>query len=351
MRNGRKLGDIKVIAGLDFTPAGVSVSSNGRVFVSKNALRTSLDTPNLVELTSKETYLPFPDRSWNLSNGSSADRINTAQGILIDSNNHLWIVDHGNFISPMTQPKVLAFDITTNKLIYSYLLPPTSAKVGSFIQHIAVDEKNGFVFLTDLGLGAKPAIIVIDKNNSRSWRYEGLKEFEPENIEMYVSNRVVTFPDSSGKNIPAKIGLNAITLSADEESLFFGAMSGLSWYKLPAKLLREHRAVSELQAQVIRAGAKPICDGATTDSRGIHYFTNLGASSIDYLDTSGVLRRLVTDKRLRWSENIRVGPGGWLYVATSQLDKSPLLNGGKEEGVAPYLILKVYSGSPGTIGK
>ena len=341
-----KLGELKVVAGLDFTPGGVAVSSEGRVFVSKHAVRPELDRPNLVELTSKETYLPFPDQNWNRPGQIASDRINTAHGVVVDSKNQVWITDHGNFISTPAQPKLLAYDIESKTLSFSYLLPNETAKIGSFIEHLAVDEKNGFVFLADLNLSQKPGLIVVDTKNSQSWRYEGLKEFEPENIDLYVSNRVVTSPDASGKPVPARVGLNAITLSSDNETLFFGSMNGLSWFSLPAKLLREHKKITELQTSVLTVGPKPICDGAITDSRGIHYFANLGANSVDYLDTDGILKRLITDYRLRWAESIGVGPGGWLYLAASQIDKAPLLNGGKEEGKPPYLILKVFSGSP-----
>jgi sugar lactone lactonase YvrE len=346
-----KLGQIEIVAGLDFTPGNVSVSSDDRIFATKHALRPSSNGYNLTEILNETSYRSFPGEPWNRAGEIAIDRINASQGIIIDKKNRIWIVDHGNFIEKPAQPKLLVFDIATKNLEYRFLIPDAAAKVGSFIQDLAVDEDRGFAFLADMGGVGKPAIIVIDINNNKAWRYEGLKEFASEDIDMYVSNRVVTFPDATGKSAPARVGLNPITASADGETVFFGAMTGLSWYSVPAKVLREHKSLNEVQSQVKRVGPKPISDGACTDSRGIHYFTNLGSEAIDYLDNDGKLKRLVQDRRLQWSDSIRVGPDGWLYVATTQLDKAATLNEGKDDGKPPYLIFKIYSGSPGTIGK
>ena len=79
-----------------------------------------------------------------------------------------------------------------------------------------------------------------------------------------------------GKVKPARVAVNPITLSADGETLYFGAMKGETWYQVPARLLREGAGDAEIAKAIKKAGPKPVSDGASTDTEGNHYFTDLG---------------------------------------------------------------------------
>ncbi|NNC24923.1 cupin, partial [Salinisphaera sp. USBA-960] len=85
-----------------------------------------------------------------------------------------------------------------------------------------------------------------------------------------IDGRVVNF---GGK--PARVGINPITLSADRETLYFGAMNGTTWYRLPARLLREGADDAAIATAIAPAGPKPISDGVATGADGTHWFTDL----------------------------------------------------------------------------
>ena len=140
---------------------------------------------------------------------------------------------------------------------------------------------------------------------------------------------------------PANIGINPITLSADGETIFFGAMNGISWYSVPAKLFRTDAKDELIADNIMYVGKKPISDGATTDSLGNHFFTNLNENGLDKLDVSGLLTPVVRDERFDWSDNVSVDGNGWLYVVVNQLHKSPPFSGGIDKGKAPYYIYRL----------
>jgi sugar lactone lactonase YvrE len=170
-------------------------------------------------------------------------------------------------------------------------------------------------------------------------------------VDLVVDGRVVGTGDADGKPKPARIAVNPITLSADGETLYFGAMNGETWYRLPARLLREGAGDAEIAAAIAREGPKPVSDGASTDAEGNHYFTDLGNSAITVLRPDGTLATLVRDDRLDWPDALSFGEPGWLYIAVNQLHEAPALNGGVEGAEPPFLILRVYTGTEGIAGR
>jgi sugar lactone lactonase YvrE len=349
-------GEIREVANLDFTPGNLTVTPEGRVFATVSPFRAGPARARLVEILTKESYRSYPNDTWNRPGQIADDRINSAFGLSVDRKKRLWIADHGNFISEVATPKILAFDLVSDALSFSYTLPNEAAPKGCFIQDLVVDDERDFIFLADAGGSSKPALIVVDARNQRSWRYDDLPQFQSEDFDLVVRGFRLTDPLQVGKQVPGRFALGILTLSPDGETVFFGATTGTSWYALPAALLRNHAPKREIAASIKRVGPKPAGPSAVTDSRGIHYFANSGSDAIDFLGADGVLRRLSEDDRLNWPDSLTVGPGGWLYIAATQQHRAAMFNGavfngGKEEGNAPYLILKVYSASPGIIGR
>ena len=131
-----------------------------------------------------------------------------------------------------------------------------------------------------------------------------------------------------------------LRFSEDRNTLFYGAMSGRSWFSVSAKGLRENNADEAIKAGIEKVGPKPISDGVATSSNGEHYFTNLENGSIDVL-FNDQLKTLVKDPKIDWPDNVRIGPDNWLYIAINQLHKAPAFTGGEDEATPPYYILRV----------
>jgi len=342
-----KPGLLEVVAELDITPGNVTVSKDGRIFASVHGMRRG--GAQLIEITGRNSWKPFPDKSWNARPGSGVNVLNTAHGVAIDSQDRLWVIDHGNWMNPVQTPKLVAFDINTRQLVFRHDFTETTGPKGGIMQDLAVDGERGFVYIADCG--SRPAIVVVDTQKNTARRFENHPALAAENVDLIVEGQKLLFPGADGKLQDARVPINPITLSADGETLFFGAMNGKTWYSVPAKLFRDGATDQVIGAAIAKAGAKPVSDGASTDAEGNHFFTNLQDNAIDKLSKQGQLTRLVQDDRLIWPDNVRFGQDSWLYIAVNQLHRNPIFTGKPDTGKPPYLIVRVWTGTKGQPGR
>jgi sugar lactone lactonase YvrE len=308
-------------------PGNVAVSKSGRVFATLHPLGGS--NLQLVEITGKTTYSPYPDASFQKSGKpASDDALDTPLGVIFDKNDNLWVIDMGQELG---KTRIWNFDIAHNKLIQKIELSQSIAPKGSFIQDIAVDEQNGWAYLADI---ANPGIIAVNLKTKEARRFGGHTSLQSEDIDMVIDGKLIYF---GGK--PARVGVNPISLSTDRQVLFFGAMNGTAWYSVSTKLFRDKASDGAIGAAIKEVGKKPISDGAATDAKGNHYFTNLQEHAITVLRHDGTLKTVLKDQRLLWPDNLRPA-NGYIYISANQLDTTPAFTGGKDQGNAPYFIYR-----------
>ncbi|WP_353572411.1 L-dopachrome tautomerase-related protein [Candidatus Albibeggiatoa sp. nov. BB20] len=341
-------GYIEVAAELPINPGNVAVSDKGRIFATVHQFRPA--EVQLIEVTGTNTYRPFPkDEQWHRPFATDENVFNSLLGISIDRKNRLWVIDNGNGKQAQT-PKLLAFDLETEKLVFRYDFPAKIGAKGTFIQDLAVDDKNEFVFLADVGGSQDPAIIAVDIKNKTGRRFTGHESLQTEDADIIVEGKVLMRP-KNGKLQPARVAINPMTISADGETIYYGAMTGKTWYSVPAKLFRDNAKEAEIAQAIAKVGEKPVSDGASTDAENNHFFTDLNNNAIAKLDTKGNLTQLVQDERLIWPDALGFGGDGWLYIAVNQLNRAPFFNNGEDAGKPPYLIMKVWTNTQGVAGR
>jgi Major royal jelly protein len=352
-----KVRTLEVVAELPIRPALVTVNRQGRIFATVHWFDRR--EPQMIEITGRTEYKPFPNAAWNRGFGQGTDAFDQPLGILVDSINRVWTVDCGIFPTltdgqpplPNRSPRLLAFDAKTGENVYNLALPKDTCPPGTYPQELAVDEVNNFAYLADIGGSGKPAIVVVNLTNNQVRRFEAHSSLTAENVDLRVEGKRLVFPDATGKFVPARIGINPLTLSADNDTVFFGAMCGLGWYSVPARLFRDNASDQRIAAAVQRVANKPVCDGVATDAEGNHFLTTLGENAIDQIDAQGRLTRLIQDDRIIWADGVRFGLDSWLYISVNQLNRSPLFSGAGEQGKPPYTILRTWTGTRGIVGK
>jgi len=318
---------LEVVAQLPVRPGNVAVSKTGRVFATIHPLGSS--EIQLVEIKGVNDYKSYPDASFQKNGKPAFDTaLDTPLGLTFDKNDNLYVIDMGQTIS---KTRLWSFDTKTNKFVNKVELPESVAPKGSFIQDIAIDDVHQWAFLADI---ANPGIIAVNLKTGEARRFGGHKALQSEDIDMIIDGKVTYF---SGK--PARVAVNPVTISADRETLYFGAMNGTKWYSLPTKLFRDRADDTSIGIAVKIIGNKPISDGAGIDTKGNHYFTNLPGHAISKLSAKGALTDIITDKRLLWPDNVFYA-NGWLYISVNQLNTTPAFTGSKDEGHAPYFIYK-----------
>lgn len=340
------VGTIESVAELAVNPGNITVTKDNRIFVSLHQFRPC--PYRLAEVTADKKLKAWPSEVWNGEPGTSPDVLNAVLGVQLDkSGKRLWALDNGGG----HMPKLVAFDVQSGELAFRHDFKPEVALPGSFLNDLAVDDERGFIYIADIGGVGTPGIVVVDLARNEAWRFAGHSSLVAEEVDMVIDGRTMVTPDRDGQPHHARIGINPITLSADCETLYYGAMSGTNWWAMPAKLLREHASHDAIAQAIKRVGPKPLCDGASTDSQGNHYFTSVTNNAIVVLTAGGKLEILAQDKRICWPDALSFGGDGWLYVVCNQLHLSPVLNGGVEGGKPPYLILRVWTGTQGIAGR
>jgi len=99
----------------------------------------------LIEITGRYTWKPFPNAAWNAKPGSGPNVLNTAHGVAIDSKDRLG--NRSRQLDDRQTPKLVAFDINTRKLVFRHDFPESTGPKGGIMQDLAVDGERGFVTL------------------------------------------------------------------------------------------------------------------------------------------------------------------------------------------------------------
>ncbi|MDJ1470156.1 L-dopachrome tautomerase-related protein [Cytophagaceae bacterium DM2B3-1] len=319
---------LETVAELPIRPGNVAVSNKGRVFATIHSLGSR--NIQLIEIKGKNKYIPYPNDSYQKNEGpASDDAIDSPLGLIFDKKDRLWVIDMGQELG---KTRLWCFDIQTNKVVRKITLLESIAPKGSFIQDLAIDADNDWAYMADI---SNPGIVALNLKTEKARRFGNAPQLNAEDMDMVINGKLIYF---GGK--PARVAVDPISLSADANTLFFGAMNGKTWYKLDASLFRKEADDKIVAASIAKAGEKPISDGATTDQNGNHYFTNLTQHAISKLDTKGKLTNIITDSRLKWPDNAYLASNGYIYIAVNQLNTTPAFTGGKDEGNPPYYIYR-----------
>ena len=321
-------GTLEVVAEMNIRPGNVAVSPEGRVFTTIHPL--GAPTIQLVEITGKKTMEPFPSAEYQNDTGTPSDsQFDTPLGVRVDENDVLWVIDMGLNLG---KTRLFAFNINTREEVFRYDFPEEMAPAGSFIQDLAVDIQNGWIYLADI---ADPGILALNIKTNGVRRFAD-ESVQAEPVDMIIDGELIYFGGA-----PASVAINPITLSADKNTLYYGAMSGTTWYKLPATLFRDGASNYEISQAIKVVGPKPLSDGVATDVEGNHYFTNIQHGGIDVLSPTGELKPLYRDDRISWPDNVSIDGQGWIYMTVNQLHKAPAFTGGADEGEPPYFIYRI----------
>jgi sugar lactone lactonase YvrE len=344
-----RVGQLEIVTEFrSFAPSNATVSRDGRIFATNHGQRRQAQM--VVEVMKDGSIEPFPNASWNGSPASTPDVFNTPNGIVIDSQDRLWIIDHGNWLPEPQAPRLLAFDIKTRELVFRHVFDPSVAPARGLAQDLAIDAERGFVYVAD-SAGNAPGLIAVNIRDNTARAFKDHASLRAEDVDIVMDGKVLQFRRPDGTMAPARLAINPISLSADGERLFYGAMNGQTLYSVPTRFFRDGRPDAEIAAAITRVATKPTSNGMTTDSEGNHYITNLGDSAIDVIAPNGQISRLVQDSRLSFPDSVRFGTDGWLYVLATQLHKAPIFSGQPEAATPPYILARVQTGKQGQIGR
>jgi sugar lactone lactonase YvrE len=320
-------------------PGNLAVSSKGEIFVTMHPMDNPQKMIMRFGANGKEmsfNYPVFSKATGEMKNIGIVDAI----GIFITKNDILWVLDMGGEVAgKKVSPKFIVWNLNTEKLEKIIPISNDVLASNSFTQDFAIDEASNFAYIADMTIGEaphSPAIISINLTTGEAKRMLNNSKFLQAKTVFKAEGRDVI---QGGK--PAKLGLNPITIDANNEWVYFGSMSEGSVFRIKSKSLQNFSiSDAELERGIENYGYKPHSDGFKIDSKGNIYVGDVDRGEIGVLSNKKYESYIKSDE-LKWVDGLFASQDGYVYATVNQLNRHPNLSGKqKDEGTKPYKIIK-----------
>jgi sugar lactone lactonase YvrE len=331
--------DAEVVAELEMPPGHITVSPDGRVFLDANHYVRNAPA-KIVELVSGQ-LVAFPAVE-------AQKPLDTTHALRVDQSNRLWVLDYGNY-RLFGSPKLLAFDLTTGKLVHEYHFTNCEAGCGSMLNDLVVDDDNNRIYISDSSpLAGNPAIVVYDIGRRHARR---VLEDHASVVAAKYSMVVHDKPWKVLGLIQPKIGIDGIALDRANGWLYYAGSNTGELYRISVDDLNDVWLTDhQLGAKVEKVADITMTDGMTVDKQGNVYLTDFEHSAIVRVKPDGRLETLLKDRKYRWPTAFSFGPDGWLYFTCNAIDEVTMKSGSKIHESGPYGVYRFKPGVEGVPG-
>jgi hypothetical protein len=319
---------------------GVAVSPEGRIFSSFPRWMDA-PTPSLAEAMPDGSFQAFPGDRWNdwYPGLPVAEHFVNVHSICADAENYLWAVDdaaphhlphlHGG-------PKLVKFDLRSNKLVRVYPMLERVAPPGAVLGHMRVLGK--FAFITESHYGA---IIILDQETGATRRVlstDPKTRADPSIIPVIDGKE---FRRANGK--VQVVNVNLLELSNDGAWLYFTCLFGPVLRRIATRYLLDASLTdAQLSPHIEDVVRIPPCAGFTIDRKGRLYFSSFTENAMLVMGEDRKLRTLVADPRISFPNEPDIGPDGHLYFPASQIHRLPDFHAdGRSRVRSPWEVLKI----------
>jgi len=291
---------------------GVTVSGNGRIFANFPRWRENVKH-SVVEVFENGESTPFPNQEWNNWEIGKpiADSVFVAIQSVVAFGNTLYVLDTRNpqFKGVIENPRIFAFNLSSNQLMKTYILSQESFHKDSYINDLRVDKKNGKIYLTDSG---HAGLVVLDINSGNSFR---VLDNHPATLS---ETNQLTFSNGVWENT---VHSDGIALDTQNDMLYFHALTGYNLYAISTKaLMTENNKTIEAGVKFIAKTSAP--DGMVIDSSGHLFFADLENNKIMKLDISnGQISVVVEGEKIKWADTFSIY-NNELYFTNSRINEA-----------------------------
>jgi sugar lactone lactonase YvrE len=330
---------LQTVLTFDQSLGNLAVSEDNRIFFTVHP-ESRPEGSKLMEIVDGVPS-PYPDEELQ-------NQFITVLGTFIDKNNQLWTIDHGNH--GLQSVRLLAFDLTTNKIVHDHIFSSKVAGLGSFFNDLQVD-KEGIVYIADINLfGKSPAVVVYNSNTGEERKLlEKDYSVYPQDWIIRNKNNDVVF---LGGLFALKPGIDGLVLSSDEEYLYYGAMAHNELYRIRTAYLNDQALTDQDLSKLVESvGSKPLNDGLSIDTLNNVYITDVENNGIMRLSPDGTLVTLIKSDQIRWADGASFGGDGYLYFTDSALPDQMLRSKSHMKSAAPYYIYRFNPGIGGVPGR
>ena len=310
-------------------PTGIKVDQNGVFYAAVPRWTDGIpSTLNYIAMKDGKAILePFPSWKWNQA--GNVDALQSVMGYEIDEYNRMWILDQGKIAYQPSKPgsqKLLLWDLNSNKMIDSIIIPDKAAPYRtSFLNDLLVDNKNGFVYITDSGSGWQnhPIVGGIIIYNMKTKTFRRVLNKQPSTqplpgFQFDIDTRRV-YSDK-----PVEFGVDGIALSADHCTLYYCSVPSRNLYAIDTALLRDYGTpLEEIDCRVCALGSKgTTTDGMCGDNRGNIFYTMEEKKGIGVYNTRNCeFREIVSDDWMMWVDGVSFDQHGSIIFNHNKLNQ------------------------------
>ncbi len=304
----------------DIMPTGVTVSDDGRVFVSFP--RWGDDVPFTVAEIVDGAAIAFPNATVNeWTAGESSDHLISVQSVVVDPDGYLWLLDTGapSFAPYVDRgPKLVRVDLARNEIDRVVRIAGAAMTPTTYLNDVRFDFSNGaYAYITD----SQPtgALIVVDLDTGDSWdRLRGHRSTQADDGFRAVVEGLV--------RDQYRVGADGIAISPTGDRLFYCPLSSRRLYSVDTAALRDRETSDDLIAEtVLDHGDKGASDGLETDTEGNLYATAYEHSAVLRRSPTGQWTTVLHAPKLLWPDTLAIAADGHLYVSVNQLPRTPLV--------------------------
>jgi sugar lactone lactonase YvrE len=305
-----------------FKLVGIGVSHEGRIFASAPAAQSG---DRLVEVNAQTGAIaPYPDATWNGSGPDTEHEWAVPQAMWVDKADHLWVLDSGRPVmtgaGPSAKPKLVEFDLTSNKVIRNYDFGGTVATTDS-LNDVRIDLVHGYAYLTNIGNRGSLVVLDLKDGKSRQVLVGDRSTFADPQQHLMIGDQPAETAD--GKIVA--IHADGIALSPDAEWVYYRPLTDHNYWRVPTSALIDARLTpDELSGTVQYLGSAELTGGLIMDQHGTLYGGDLEHSTVVALDLDPATHKLKSrlfvraPGRLSWADGFAISQG-YLYIADSHL--------------------------------
>jgi sugar lactone lactonase YvrE len=309
-----------------FKLVGIGVSHEGRIFASAPAAQSG---DRLVEVNAQTgATAPYPDATWNSSGPDMEHEWAVPQAMWVDKANHLWVLDSGRAVltgaGPSAKPKLVEFDLTSNKAMRSYGFDGTVAPTDS-LNDLRIDLARGYAYLTNIGNRGSLVVLNLETGKSRQVLVGDRSTFaDPEQHLMIGGAPLET---AAGKIVA--IHADGIAFSPDAEWVYYRPLTDHNYWRVRATALIDTGLTpDQLSHEVQYLGSAELTGGLIMDQQGTLFGGDLEHGTVVALDLDPATDKLKSrlfvraPGRLSWADGFAISQG-YLYIADSHLWELP----------------------------
>lgn len=348
--SGRR-GPLEKVAELDQMPTGVTVSQEGRVFVSFPRWEDPL--PYTVAELVNGRPVPYPDPRQN--EGQTPDQLICVQSVVVDARDRLWLLDAGSInFGPVVRdgPKLVGIDLATNERFRVIRFPEDVVLPTTYLNDVRFDLRGGreLAFITDSSASGPNGIIVVDLVSGRSWRklHDHASTRPDPRFQAILDGRAFMLRQGELPPKPLRIGADGIAITA--ERLFYCPLTSRTLYSVPLEALAdEDLPAAQVARTVVEYPRDFASDGLESDAQGRIYLTDWEHDAIKRFDPAAqatTFETLIRDSDVSWPDTLDLSADGYLYVTASQLHRQRKFNDGEDRRERPFGVFRFRIDTP-----